>query len=125
MDSRVYIRENGTPSLAPKGTFMVLDEEHILLPEGVSSHDFLNSPNYVKYYNHEAGHIEQARVLGPLYVPTYLLLWALVGFSYERHPMEKYANERAEILKVIKLNIKTFRKGYYVYDDTLIIIEIR
>lgn len=34
-------------------------------------------------------------------------------------------NKKGETLNVIKLNIKTFRNDYYVYDDTLIIIEIR
>ena len=99
LDSRVYIRENGTPWWAPEKTYMVLDEEHMLLPEGVSANDFLNSPGYIDIYNHEAGHIEQARLLGPLYVPVYLLLWALSGFNYERNPMEKYARDRVEALK--------------------------
>jgi hypothetical protein len=33
-------------------------------------------------------------------------------------------NIQGETLEVIKLNIKTFKSSYYVYDDSLIVIEI-
>ncbi|WAX17855.1 hypothetical protein PM708P2_00045 [Parabacteroides phage PM708P2] len=39
--------------------------------------------------NHEKIHTAQMReTLYVLYYPLYLLAWAFVGFSYDRHPME-------------------------------------
>lgn len=47
---------------------------------------------------HESAHVRQALMLGPLYVPAYLLgcvVGWLRGDWYERHPMEEAAR-RAE-----------------------------
>ena len=37
---------------------------------------------------HELKHIKQARQLGILYIPIYILQWITAGFSYHNHPME-------------------------------------
>ena len=42
---------------------------------------------------HERAHVRQSMALGPLFVPTYLLL--AVAFGYRRHPMERAARRAA------------------------------
>lgn len=42
---------------------------------------------------HERHHVAQYEVLGPLYLPTYVALWAVRG--YTRHPFEVEARESA------------------------------
>jgi hypothetical protein len=37
---------------------------------------------------HELKHITQAKRLGILFIPTYILKWITAGFSYKNHPME-------------------------------------
>ena len=77
---------------------VVLDSETVWLPTGESPYDFLHSPDKskIRWYNHEASHIEQASVLGVFYVPTYFMQWVGAGFSYKNHPMELAAEARAK-----------------------------
>jgi hypothetical protein len=42
---------------------------------------------------HERAHVRQAMVLGPLFIPAYLLL--AIPFGYRRHPMERAARRSA------------------------------
>lgn len=42
---------------------------------------------------HELGHVRQYEVLGPLFLPVYLLLFGLRG--YRRHPLERAADRAA------------------------------
>jgi hypothetical protein len=42
---------------------------------------------------HERAHVRQAMVLGPLFIPAYLVL--AVPFGYLRHPMERAARRAA------------------------------
>jgi hypothetical protein len=42
---------------------------------------------------HERTHVRQSMVLGPFFVPAYLLL--AIAFGYRRHPMERAARRAA------------------------------
>jgi hypothetical protein len=42
---------------------------------------------------HERAHVRQSMVLGPLFIPAYLVL--AVPFGYRRHPMERAARRAA------------------------------
>ncbi len=42
---------------------------------------------------HERAHIRQSMILGPLFIPAYVLL--AVPFGYRRHPMERAARRAA------------------------------
>jgi hypothetical protein len=42
---------------------------------------------------HERAHVRQAMVLGPFFIPAYLLL--AIPFGYRRHPMERAARRAA------------------------------
>jgi hypothetical protein len=42
---------------------------------------------------HERAHVRQAMLLGPLFIPAYLLL--AIPFGYRRHPMERAARRAA------------------------------
>lgn len=44
---------------------------------------------------HELTHVKQAMILGPLFLPAYLLGFVLGGFSYERNPFEVAAFKAA------------------------------
>lgn len=77
----------------------------------VSSTDIGTDPTTSPVLRHEFGHVQQARALGPLYLPTYAALsvpaaldWA--AFSYvgglnidlhDWHPMEIMANDYAHL----------------------------
>ena len=75
---------------------VTLSSRVIILPSGVSADKFLNSPDskYINWYNHEAAHVEQARLLGPFYLLQYFSDWITSGFSYSNHPMEIAARLR-------------------------------
>lgn len=51
---------------------------------------------------HELKHIEQARKLGPLFIPVYIFRWILAGFSYTNHPMEIDAREAEQTVKYVE-----------------------
>jgi hypothetical protein len=42
---------------------------------------------------HERAHVRQSMVLGPLFIPAYVIL--AVPFGYRRHPMERAARRAA------------------------------
>jgi hypothetical protein len=42
---------------------------------------------------HERAHVRQSMLLGPLFIPTYVVL--AVPFGYRRHPMERAARRAA------------------------------
>ena len=44
---------------------------------------------------HEHRHVQQALVLGPLFLPLYFLGWVLMDFSYEANPFETDARSYA------------------------------
>jgi hypothetical protein len=55
----------------------------------------------VRLIAHELKHIEQARKLGPFFIPVYIFRWVLAGFSYTNHPMEIEAREAEQTIKYI------------------------
>ena len=82
----------GTSSVP--GAATVVDGYSVDLPAGEDVHDFLYSPEqeYVDWYNHEMGHVEQARCLGPEWLPAY---GRASVFGYKENPYEQKADERA------------------------------
>jgi len=42
----------------------------------------------IRLIAHELCHCSQAKKLGPLFIPVYILRWVFAGFSYYNHPME-------------------------------------
>jgi len=46
---------------------------------------------------HERAHVSQYEVLGPFFLPVYLVLWVVRG--YRRHPLERAAVRRAALLE--------------------------
>ncbi|HEY3264288.1 MAG TPA: hypothetical protein VGK12_03935 [Actinomycetota bacterium] len=52
-----------------------------------------NAPVEGALLAHERAHVRQSMVLGPLFIPAYLVL--AVPFGYRRHPMERAARRAA------------------------------
>jgi|GEM_PF-6782029 len=83
----------GTSSVP--GAATVVDGYSVDLPAGEDVHDFLYSPEqeYVDWYNHEMGHVEQARCLGPEWLPAY---GRASVFGYKENPYEQKADEHEQ-----------------------------
>lgn len=45
-----------------------------------------------KWLAHESAHVRQSELLGPSYIPAYVLLWLLSGRDHDTHPMEQQAS---------------------------------
>jgi hypothetical protein len=52
-----------------------------------------NAPVRGTLLTHERAHVRQSMILGPLFIPVYLLL--AVPYGYRRHPMERAARRAA------------------------------
>jgi hypothetical protein len=66
----------------------------------------------IRLIAHEICHCSQAKQLGPLFIPIYILRWVFAGFSYYNHPMEIEARAAELDPKYIEWAKETIKKNF-------------